>query len=363
LDALANASGLSRITGTTSSVDTITVGAGFTNAIEVVLNTGDDNVSASASAAALTISAAAASITTSDTLVGGTGTGDVLSLTADSGVATFGSSLSGFETITIVAATTHTIGITTNDSNVASGGTLTVNAAALASTAALLTFDGSAEINGSFVITGGDSNDTITGGFLSDTIAGGSGNDSIVGGGGNDSLTGGAGVDSITGGAGQDTIVLTETTSVVDTYIFSGSSSDSNIDTIIGWVAGTDLINLTGAAAFLNTSTEALATVTGPNAAMSANKNILVLDFGTYYANDAEVLAALATGDVTLGSDLVSSNTAHVVVVYKSSATSDVRIAEATVADAGGFTAVQDLVILSGVTTFTGIVSTSFILD
>jgi len=232
----------------------------------------------------------------------------------------------------------------------------------LASTAALLTFDGSAEINGYFSITGGGSNDTITGGFLADTITGGSGNDSIVGGGGNDSLTGGEGVDSITGGAGQDTIVLTETTSAIDTYYFSGSSSDSNIDTIIGWVAGTDLINLTGAAAFLNTTTEALATVSGPTATMSANDNILVLDFGTYYANDTEVLAALASGDVTIGSSLTNT-TAHVVVVYKSSATSDVRIAEATVADAGGFTAVQDLVILSGVTTFTGIASTSFILD
>ena len=261
-----------------------------------------------------------------------------------------------------MAATTNTISVTTNDANVASGSTLNVNASALTSTSANFTFNGSAENNGSFSVTGGAGADTITGGFVSDTISGGAGADSIVGGSGADSLTGGEGQDTINGGAGLDTVVFTETTSVADTYYWSGATANSNIDTIIGFTAGTDILDITALAAFLNTTTEAVGTFTSPNGAGTANDNILVLNFGTYYADGAAVLAALGAGDVTLGSGIASAS-AHVLVVYQTANGSNLRIADATVADAGGFTAVQDLVILSGVTTFTGLTAASFTLD
>ncbi len=69
-----------------------------------------------------------------------------------------------------------------------------------------MTFNGTAELDGKFSITGGTGDDTLTGGDGADTISGGAGLDSLVGGAGADSLTGGADVDTISGGAGADTI-------------------------------------------------------------------------------------------------------------------------------------------------------------
>ncbi len=81
--------GVKKITGTTG-VDTVVIGAGYTGAITVDLKTapgarircrgkldGD-----------LTVVANASDIALADTFVGGTGTGDVLKLTADGGTAT-----------------------------------------------------------------------------------------------------------------------------------------------------------------------------------------------------------------------------------------------------------------------------------
>ena len=94
----------------------------------------------------------------------------------------------------------------------ASGGVLTVDGSALKSGYSL-TFDGSAETDGSFVITGGAGNDTIFGGALADTFdLTGGGNDTAQGGGGDDTFAMGAALtaaDAIDGGAGSgDTIYL-----------------------------------------------------------------------------------------------------------------------------------------------------------
>ena len=66
--------------------------------------------------------------------------------------------------------------MTTVDALVGSGQTLTVSAAALTGTNTL-TWDGSAETNGSFNITGSSQSDTITGGAGADTSSGGDGED------------------------------------------------------------------------------------------------------------------------------------------------------------------------------------------
>ncbi len=87
------------------------------------------------------------------------------------------------ETIIFKEAPTDTT-ITTKDTLVASGATLTVDASSF--TTKILTFDGAAESNGSFKITGGALADVLTGGAKNDTLTGNGGPDILTGGGGND---------------------------------------------------------------------------------------------------------------------------------------------------------------------------------
>jgi Ca2+-binding RTX toxin-like protein len=72
-----------------------------------------------------------------------------------------------------------------NDGNVAAGATLTIQANGLASDE-VLTFDGSAELDGRYTIFSGNGADSIIGGALSDTISGRGAADNLTGGGGND---------------------------------------------------------------------------------------------------------------------------------------------------------------------------------
>jgi Ca2+-binding RTX toxin-like protein len=87
------------------------------------------------------------------------------------------------ETIIFKEAAANTA-IATVDTLVASGATLTVDASSF--TTKTLTFNGAAETNGSFKITGGAGLDGLTGGARADTLIGGGGTDNLTGGGGND---------------------------------------------------------------------------------------------------------------------------------------------------------------------------------
>ncbi|MCA2642205.1 MULTISPECIES: hemolysin [unclassified Microcystis] len=87
------------------------------------------------------------------------------------------------ETVVFKEAAANTI-IATVDTLVASGATLTVDASSF--TTKTLTFNGAAETNGSFKITGGAGVDVLTGGAKNDTLTGGGGLDILTGGGGND---------------------------------------------------------------------------------------------------------------------------------------------------------------------------------
>jgi len=180
-----------------------------------------DLVTASLSSSALTITADASSITSADTLVGGTSTGDTLKLTGASGGQTADlAKVSGFETVTLTTAAGVYV-ISTAEATVASGKTLTLNASALTGT---VNFNGNAESNGYFSLTGGAGADTLIGGSMADTIVGGAGADSIIGGGGADVLTGGDGTDVFyyTGGG-------YETGSVSPAVIYWGGSVDAGV--------------------------------------------------------------------------------------------------------------------------------------
>ncbi len=108
---------------------------------------------------------------------------DTLTVKVGNAVTTAINSVINVETIIFKQAATNTT-ITTVNEVVASGATLTVDASSF--TTKSLIFDGSAEANGSFKITGGALADVLKGGALADTLIGGGGTDNLTGGGGND---------------------------------------------------------------------------------------------------------------------------------------------------------------------------------
>jgi Ca2+-binding RTX toxin-like protein len=127
----------------------------------------------------------------------------------------------------------------------AAGGTLTSDET--------LTFDGSAETDGSF---------TVYSGAGADSIVGGAGGDTLYGGAGDDAITGGLGADQLHGGTGNDTFfyaATTESTAVSEDQIFDFASGDHidlsaiDADTVNGGQQGFTFI---GSSAFSSTAGE-----------------------------------------------------------------------------------------------------------
>jgi Ca2+-binding RTX toxin-like protein len=195
--------------------DTITGGAGDDT---ITANAGNDSISAGAGDDTITM---AANLTSADTIDGGAGS-DTLTFTDAGGATSDLNNVTNIETITLGNAITA---VTTVDTLVASGGTLTVSGNSLTGTNTLM-WNGSAETNGKFSITGGAAADTIIGGAGADTI------------------TGGDGIDSLTGGAGADIFVYATGASELVTYA-GGDKTPAKIERITDFVAGTDKIKLT----------------------------------------------------------------------------------------------------------------------
>ncbi|HEY8697849.1 MAG TPA: hypothetical protein VIM02_09540 [Rhizomicrobium sp.] len=149
-------------------------------------------------------------LTAADQINGGMGS-DTVVLNGDysAGLTLGVATIVDIETLGLAAG--HSYKLTANDGNVAAGQALTIDASALG-TADKLTFNGGAETDGRFIITGGAANDALTGGALNDVfnLAAG-GFDSASGGQGNDTFNlGGAfnAGDRIDGGVGGDLVVL-----------------------------------------------------------------------------------------------------------------------------------------------------------
>jgi Ca2+-binding RTX toxin-like protein len=220
-----------------------------------------------------------------------------------------------------------------------------------------MTFTGSAQI------------DAVAGSVSNDDLSGGGGADQLSGGTGADTLDGGAGADVIAGGAGNDTIDLGAGDSASDTYTSLGGSGTTNIDTIANFNAGAtagDILVLTGstdsAADFLNAGTVSVENITSLTEAGDANDNVLLLSTG-FYANAAAISTALASGGaVTFGSG-INGGVADVALVYQATSGGDARVATAEIANAGGIVNVQDVAVLTGVTTLTSLVAGNFELD
>jgi VCBS repeat-containing protein len=148
--------------------------------------------------------------TAADQVDGGTGS-DRLSLNGDysAGVVFNAGTLVNVETIALLAGNSYNL--TTDDATVAAGKTLAIGALGLGA-GDQLTFDGSAETDGRFIIRAGAGNDVLTGGAGADSFrlkAGG--NDTAHGGGGNDTFYfRGAftAADQVDGGTGVDVLSL-----------------------------------------------------------------------------------------------------------------------------------------------------------
>ena len=133
-----------------------------------------------------------ATLTSADHIDGGGGS-DTVVLNGDysAGLTFSATTMVNVETLALLG--THSYVLTMSDATVAAGQVLTVTGKTLTQS---LTFDGSAEQDGSFVVLGGKGDDALTGGARGDTLNGGQGNDMLTGGGGADLLTGGSGHNS-----------------------------------------------------------------------------------------------------------------------------------------------------------------------
>jgi Ca2+-binding RTX toxin-like protein len=164
-----------------------------------------------------TITIAGSTLTAADVIQGTSGS-DTLILSGNTAIGVSGTNIAmtlvaDIDTLTIQNTTTSVF-LDTADGNVTAAGTMVVTTT---QTTGSLTFNGVAELDGKFNITGGGGDDILTGGSGADTISGGAGSDTVTGGIGadvlngndnNDKLVGGLGSDTMTGGAGSDTFAM-----------------------------------------------------------------------------------------------------------------------------------------------------------
>lgn len=236
----------------TVNLDPLQLGSGNTN--------GNDTVNATTMSGALTVNALGGHIGLSDTLTAGAGLTDVLNLVADSGSANL-SNVSRFDIVNVLAGTpaTNGLSIVTAQGTVAAGALLTVNASALGAAASFV-FNGAAETDGRFKVTGGSGSDELLGGSGNDELIGslgadfldgGHGDDILTGGGGNDLFDAGVGVvvnygqETVSGGDGDDVIAIDGEELTNDDIIAGGANTDTLLITDGNHVNDGDFVQVT----------------------------------------------------------------------------------------------------------------------
>jgi len=162
--------------------------------------------------------------TAADQINGGSGN-DRLSLNGDytgaNAVVMASSTLVNVETITLI--TGHSYDLTTANATVPAVHSITIAAGGLGASDSV-TFNGSAETDGTFTMNTGAGNDVLTGGLGNDVFRAGEGNNTIKGGGGIDDITGGSGIDTFVYGA------VSESTSVTHDIIRGFNASNDLFD-------------------------------------------------------------------------------------------------------------------------------------
>ena len=175
--------------------------------------------------------------------------------------------------------------------------TSTANMTATGSFSAANTITGG---TGADTITGGTAADSLTGGNGADSINGGAGADSLLGGLGNDVINGDIGNDTITGGVGNDTLVGGDG---ADDFVFEAASN--GVDTITGFVSGTDNLNVV-----TNVFGGAIAGATTITAAAAATAaSIFATDNQVFFLSFNGAAANLTTGDANTlsGTDMTAT--------------------------------------------------------
>jgi Ca2+-binding RTX toxin-like protein len=210
-------------------------------------------------------------LTATDTIEGGANS-DTLNLDGDySGGVTFGATtLTNVETINLAAGDSYKL--TTNDATVAAAAVLTVSGGSLGASD-VLTFNGAAETNGTFAITGGAGDDVLTGGSGNDTLNGGAGADTFdLSHGGDDTASGGNGADTFTMGlaltasdtidGGADNDSLTIANNALGAITFSATTM-VNVETLNAGGASSALILTTNDATVASGATLTVNDATG----------------------------------------------------------------------------------------------------
>jgi len=161
-----------------------------------------------------------------DAVSGGAGTDTVYmdGLDAADALSFTATTMTGVDRL-VLADADYFSGFVTDDATVAAAAMLAVEAGGLTTNA--LAWNGSAETDGAFSITGGGG---------ADQLQGGAGADVLIGNGGGDTLRGHGGGDQLTGGAGADTFQ----------YDAVADSDFPGFDTITGLNADEDRFDLTG---------------------------------------------------------------------------------------------------------------------
>jgi len=223
---------------------TLTLDADYTSDLSLALVANADTVTGTAYTGDLAITYAADNLTTDDTLIGGTGTNDSITVSGAGAVALEGTDLtnvSNFEKI-IFGSDAGAASATLVQGNVAAGKALTVDATALVSTNAL-TFIGSAETNGGVTVLGGAGDDHITGtaSSVGDTLNGGRGADTFT-----FAVANLTSIDTIVGGSGTDIVTFSDAGTISDVDLTNLTSVET-LTTVTN--TGTSVVTLGAAAA------------------------------------------------------------------------------------------------------------------
>jgi len=208
-----------------------------------------------------------------------------------------------------------------------------------------------------FVVTGGSAADTITTGSGADTVDGGGAADTIVTGAGADNITGGAGADTITAGSGDDTIAL-GSDSAADKVVMAATNALNGIDTISGFEVGGggDLLDFTAATA------SGYSEVTAAPTLDTSAVGMLVLDYDVATAaasmTAAQLYTAASGGGDTGGN---AGETVYVATTTDATNAASVFVFKATMnATSDGFSAIDHMVTLTGITDLTAAVTGNF---
>jgi hypothetical protein len=190
-------------------------------------------------------------------------------------------------------------------------------------------------------------------------LDGGAGADIINGGAGADTITAGTGADTITPGLGNDTIELGTDDTAIDTIVFAATNALNGVDTINGFIvaAGNDLLDFTAA-----TANGYLEVVNNAGTLDTSATGMLVLDYNVAASaatmTAAELYAASSTGGNTAGN---AGETVYILTTTDATNAASAFIFKATMnATSNGFSSIDHLVTLTGITDVTAFVTGNF---